>query len=88
VEDHKPAARELLAAVSFNDGKRYGDFNSSTDKVAAYGIAALVGGLAAKKLGLLAVAAAFFAKFAKLIVVGVAALGGGVAKFFKGKARA
>jgi uncharacterized membrane-anchored protein len=88
VEDHKPAARELLAAVSFNDGKRYGDFNSSTDKVAAYGIAALVGGLAAKKLGLLAVAAAFFAKFAKLIVVGVAALGGGVAKFFKDKARA
>jgi uncharacterized membrane-anchored protein len=88
VEEHKPAAHELLAAVSFNDGKRYGDFNSSTDKVAAYGIAALVGGLAAKKLGLIAVGAAFFAKFAKLILVGVAALGGGMAKLWKGKARA
>ena len=88
VDSHKPAAHELLAAVSFNGGKGYGDFKPSTDKVAAYGIAALVGGLAAKKLGLLAVGAAFFAKFAKLILVGVAALSGGVAKLWKGKARA
>ncbi|HEY5809452.1 MAG TPA: DUF2167 domain-containing protein, partial [Povalibacter sp.] len=71
VESEKPAARELLAAVSFNDGKRYSDFNESTDKVAAYGIAALVGGVMAKKLGLLAVIAAFFAKFAKVILIGV-----------------
>jgi uncharacterized membrane-anchored protein len=85
VEAQKPAARELLAAVSFNDGKRYSDFNSSTDKVAAYGLAALVGGIAVKKLGLLAVAGAFFLKFAKLIIVGVAAAGGGIAKFFKGR---
>ena len=28
VESDKPAAHELLAAVNFNDGKRYGDFNS------------------------------------------------------------
>jgi uncharacterized membrane-anchored protein len=85
IEQDKPAARELLAAVGFVDGKRYEDFNASTDKVAAYGLAALVGGIAAKKLGLLAMAAAFFAKFAKLIIVGVAALGGGVAKFFRRK---
>lgn len=83
VEAEKPAAKQLLAAVSFNDGKRYTDFNASTDKVAAYGLAALVGGIAVKKLGLLAVAAAFLAKFAKLILIGVAALGGGLAKFFK-----
>lgn len=85
VESHKPAAQELLAAVSFNDGKRYTDFNASTDKVAAYGLAALVGGIAAKKLGLLAAAGLFFAKFAKLIIVGAAALGGGLMKFFKGR---
>jgi uncharacterized membrane-anchored protein len=30
-------------------------------------------------------AAAFFAKFAKLIIVGVAAFGGAVAKFFRRK---
>jgi uncharacterized membrane-anchored protein len=85
VETEKPAAKQLLAAVTFNEGQRYTDFNSSTDKVAAYGLGALVGGIAAKKLGLLAMAAAFFAKFAKLIVVGVAAAGAAVAKLWKKK---
>jgi uncharacterized membrane-anchored protein len=85
VETDKPAAHELLAAVNFNDGKRYADFDSSTDQVAAYGLAALVGGMAAKKLGLLAAAGVFIAKFAKLILVGVAAVGAGVIKFFKGR---
>jgi uncharacterized membrane-anchored protein len=85
VEADKPAAHELLAAVNFNEGKRYTDFNGSTDKVAAYGLAALIGGIAAKKLGLLAGLGLFLAKFAKLIVVGVAAAGGAVAKFFKGR---
>jgi uncharacterized membrane-anchored protein len=85
VEAHKPAAQELLAAVNFNDGKRYSDFNASTDKVAAYGLAALVGGLAAKKLGLLATLGLLVAKFGKLALVGVVALGAGVVKFFKGK---
>jgi uncharacterized membrane-anchored protein len=69
----KPVARTLLAALAYNDGKRYEDFNPSTDHIAAYGIAALVGGLAAKKLGLLALIGAFALKFAKLIAVGVAA---------------
>jgi uncharacterized membrane-anchored protein len=87
VEAQKPAARQLLAAVNFNEGKRYGDFNSSTDKVAAYGVAALVGGLVAKKLGLLAVVAAFFVKFAKLILVGIAAGGAGIAKWWKGRSQ-
>jgi uncharacterized membrane-anchored protein len=85
VETDKPSAHQLLAAVDFNEGKRYGDFNGSTDKVAAYGLAALIGGLAVKKLGLLAGLGLFFAKFAKLIVVGVAAAGGAIAKFFKGR---
>lgn len=87
VEADKPIARELLTAVSFNDGKRYEDFNASTDKVAAYGIAALVGGAMAKKLGLLAAIAAFAAKFAKIIFVGVAAFGAAIAKWFKGRSQ-
>jgi len=85
IESDKKAARELLSAIDFNSGKRYADFNSSTDKVAAYGLAALVGGLAAKKLGLLAVIGAFLLKFAKVIFVAVVAGGGAIAKFFKGK---
>jgi uncharacterized membrane-anchored protein len=82
IEKDKAVARELLWAVEFNEGKRYTDFNASTDKVAAYGLAALVGGLAAKKLGLLAAAGIFLAKFAKIILIGVAALAGLVAKKF------
>ena len=80
---HKPAAQTMLGALSFIDGKRYADFNSSTDRVAEYGLAALVVGVAAKKLGLIAMGALFFAKFAKVILLGLALLGGGFAKFFK-----
>lgn len=73
VEEDKPAARQLLEAVQFNSGKRYADFNSSTDKVAAYGLAALVAGVAAKKLGLIALLAATAVKFAKVIGLAVVA---------------
>ncbi len=85
VETDKLAARELLAAVAFNDGKRYDNFNASTDKVAAYGLAALVGGVAIKKLGLFAVIGAFFLKFAKFIAIGLVAFGGGILKWWRGR---
>jgi len=87
VEIDKPAARELLEAVAFNDGKRYTDFDSSTDKVAAYGLAALVAGVAAKKLGLLALGAAFVVKFGKLIAIAAAALGGGLWSRLRGRGK-
>jgi uncharacterized membrane-anchored protein len=77
IERDKPVAHALLAALNFNDGKRYADFNASTDKVAEYGLAALVAGVAAKKLGLLAAAGVFLLKFWKvglLILAGVGAL--------------
>lgn len=85
VDSDKPAAKQLLAAINFDSGKRYTDFNSSTDKVAAYGLAALVGGLAVKKLGLLAVIGAFLLKFAKVGIL--LAIGGAAAikKFFSRK---
>jgi len=73
IEAQKPLARSMLAALEYNPGKRYADFNSSTDRIAEFGLAALIGGVAAKKLGLFALIAAFAAKFAK--VIGVAVLG-------------
>lgn len=82
INQEKPAARELLAALEFNDGKRYADFNASTDKVAEYGLAALVGGIAAKKLGLLASLGIFLAKFWKAGALAVVGLGAGVRKLF------
>ncbi len=69
LDAHKPQARELLAALSYMPGKRYEDFNPSTDQVAAYGIAALVGGVAAKKLGAFALIGVFLLKFWKVIAV-------------------
>ncbi|HEY1226019.1 MAG TPA: DUF2167 domain-containing protein [Ramlibacter sp.] len=78
----KQAALQLLGALEFNQGRRYADFNGSTDKVAAYGLAALVAGAAAKKLGLFAVLLAFAAKFAKVIVVAVGGAAWGIAKMF------
>jgi uncharacterized membrane-anchored protein len=86
IEAQKAVARNLLAAVTFNDGKRYAQYDASSDKLAAYGLAALVGGVAAKKLGLLALGAAFFAKFFKLIAVAVIAGGAAIRKFFTRKA--
>jgi uncharacterized membrane-anchored protein len=85
VDQDKAQAGKLLSAVDFKSGKRYTDFNSSTDKVAAYGLAALVAGVAAHKLGLVAVIGVFLAKFAKLIFIAVAAFGAGIARWFKAR---
>lgn len=85
VESEKPLANQLLSAVHFNDGKGYGDFNASTDKVAEYGLAALIGGLAAKKLGLLALIGVTLLKFWKLGAIGIAAVGIGAKKLLARK---
>ena len=81
----KAHAQTMLSALSFNESKRYGDFNESTDKVAAYGLAALVGGVALKKLGMFALATGFFLKFAKVIVLACAGGWAVFTKFFKRK---
>lgn len=83
LESQKGHARELLGGLQFVEGKRYADFNSRTDKVAEYGLAALVLGVGAKKLGLFAVIGAFLLKFAKVFLIGGIAVAGGLAKFFK-----
>lgn len=85
IEADKPVAGQLLSALSFNGGKGYADFNSSTDKVAEYGLAALVAGVAVKKLGLFAVIAAFFLKFAKVALLAGAGLLTVIGKFFSRK---
>lgn len=85
VEGQKPLAAELLSGLKFSSGKAYSDFNSSTDKVAEYGLAALIGGVAAKKLGLLALIGVFFAKFFKIIVIGGIAAVAGIFKLRKKK---
>lgn len=86
LEAGKPRANELLAATSFNDGKRYEDFDAKSDHVAEYGLAALVAGGVAKKVGLFATLGLLLAKFWKVVLVGLAVFGGGIAKLFRRKA--
>jgi len=85
VAKDKGHTQALLAALQFTEGKRYTDYNASTDKTAEYGLAALVGGLAAKKLGMFALAAGLFAKFAKVILLGGAGVAALATKLFKRK---
>jgi len=85
IASEKAVASDLLAALSYSAGKRYEDFSASTDRIAEYGLMALVGGVAVKKLGLFALVAALALKFAKVIMIGAAVLGAGVVKFFRRK---
>jgi uncharacterized membrane-anchored protein len=85
VEQDKPAVHQLLDQIQFEKGKGYGDFNASTDKVAAYGLAALVAGVAAKKLGLLALLGISIVKYAKLLLIAVAGIGAAVRRWFQGR---
>jgi len=85
----KDRAKTVLAALEYGPGKRYEEYVASTDRTAEYGIAALVAGVAAKKLGLLALGGVAIAKFggalvafAKPLLAGVVALFAGVARFF------
>ncbi|SFI35668.1 Uncharacterized membrane-anchored protein [Collimonas sp. OK307] len=79
----KPIANKMLAAIDYHNGKRYEDFAVSTDHVAEYGLTALVVGVAAKKIGLIAVIAAFVAKFFKVGLLAVLAFGAAIKRFFK-----
>lgn len=70
LEKTKQSANQLLNTISFNQGNRYEDYNSATDKTAEYGLTALiVGATAAKKFGLIALIITFVAKFSKTIIV-------------------
>jgi uncharacterized membrane-anchored protein len=67
--------QEALALSEFNPGARYADYNAGTDKLAGYGLAALVGGAAAGKLGLFAKLGILLAKGWKIVLLAVVGLG-------------
>jgi uncharacterized membrane-anchored protein len=79
------AAPSLLEMVDFQAGHRYADFNPSTDKVATYGLAALVTGGILAKAGFfkLLIPALLAAK--KLVIVGAVAVVAFLKKLFGGK---
>lgn len=87
--DQLPQVREnmkqIVTFANFTEGNRYADFNSSTDKVAAYGLAALVAGGVAAKTGLLAKLLALLIAMKKLVLVALAGIAAFFGKLFKKK---
>lgn len=75
IDQDKVIPKTLLASLHFSEGSRYSDFNEKTDKIAEYGLAALITGIAAKKLGFFALAVAALLKFSKVIIAALVGFG-------------
>ena len=70
----------ILGSVDFIEGKKYENFDSSVDKVAAYGIGGLIAGKVLAKAGFFAI----LLKFWKFLLIGAATAFVGVKRFFGG----
>jgi uncharacterized membrane-anchored protein len=76
---------QILSMVNFNDGNRYADFDPKVDKVATYGLAALVAGGIAAKLGFFKLIWVFIVAAWKFIIIGFVAVSAWLKKLFGGK---
>ncbi|MDQ1818029.1 DUF2167 domain-containing protein [Massilia sp. CCM 9210] len=77
--------RKVTAFSDFTPGNRYADYNPATDKAAEYGLAALVAGGVASKLGLFGKLLALLLAFKKLILIALGTAGMAAWNFFRGK---
>jgi uncharacterized membrane-anchored protein len=73
---------QILSMVDFNQGNRYADFDPKIDKVAAYGIAALIVGGIAAKLGLFKLILVFLVAAKKFVIIAIAAIAAWFKKIF------
>jgi uncharacterized membrane-anchored protein len=84
-----PTFNEVIDATIFVPGQKYAEWQDG-DKVAAYGLTALVAGgagVAAAKLGLFGKLWKLLAGAAKLVIVGLVAVGAWLRKLFSGRSR-
>jgi uncharacterized membrane-anchored protein len=72
---------KVQSSVAFNDGNKYSDFDPDIDDVAAWTIGGLVAGKVLAKVGFFAL----FLKYIKVIGLALAAAGGAIWKWIKGK---
>ena len=82
-----PSFKELLAGYSYKAGETYAEYRQG-DKLAKYGLTALVAGGAvavAAKTGLLTAILLFLKKGWKLVVIGVAAVGAFIKRLIFGR---
>ena len=73
---------KILGMVDFKEGNRYADFDPKVDKVATYGIAALVAGGIAAKAGLFKLLWVGILAAKKFIIIGVIAVVAFIKKLF------
>jgi uncharacterized membrane-anchored protein len=78
--------QDVMAFVDFNDGNRYADFTPGVDKIAAYGIGALIAGKVLVKVGFFKLLLGFIVGAKKLAIPAFIALGALLRKLFKRKA--
>ncbi|MEN8139902.1 MAG: DUF2167 domain-containing protein [Thermodesulfobacteriota bacterium] len=80
-----PKVPTLLAMTEFNPGSRYTDFDPKVDKIAAYGIGALIAGKVASKVGLLAKLGGILLVLKKFWIAIAIAIGAFFKRFFMKK---
>jgi uncharacterized membrane-anchored protein len=73
---------QILGMVDFKEGNRYADFDPKVDKVATYGIAALVAGGIAAKLGMFKLLWVGLLAAKKFVVIGFLAVVAFIKKLF------
>ena len=82
LEQIRGEMRPLIEVAEFNEGYRYGEFNAKTDRVAEYGLAALIAAGVGAKLGLFAKLGVFLLAMKKFIIIGLVALGAFIKRLF------
>lgn len=75
-------AKRVLEGVEFTSGNRYADFNKSSDKMATYGLAALVAGGIAGKMGFFKMLLVGLVAAKKFVIIGVMAVVAAIKKLF------
>jgi uncharacterized membrane-anchored protein len=83
LSDIEKQTPNVLGMVNFDQGNRYADFDPKVDKVAAFGIAALIAGGVAAKLGLFKLILVFLVAAKKFIILAAAAVAAWFRKIFK-----
>lgn len=73
---------QVMTFVDFNSGHRYADYVPGTDKLAAYGIGALIAGKVAAKAGLFKGLIALLIAGKKFVVIALAAAASAASKLF------
>ena len=82
LEQIRAEMRPLIDVAEFNEGYRYAEFNAKTDRMAEYGLGALIAAGVGAKLGLFAKLGALLLAIKKFIIIGLIALGAFIKKLF------